>query len=94
MSEPSLDEISTMIRTELIENGDPADDRFTAALSNLERIERLRREGHAPTLTERLDPNTVVSAGASIAGILAVINAERIMVISTKAFGLLSKIRL
>lgn len=42
----------------------------------------------------KVDVNTVIAAATNIAGILLILNHEQLHVISTKAFGLIGRIKL
>lgn len=87
--ESSIEILSKQIRDSL--NGeDPASERYTASIRNLETLERLRNKG----FLECIDPNQIIGAVASIGGIFAILKFEKIGVISSKAFSLISKIRL
>lgn len=91
---PSYEDLAQEIRTNMAEDGDPASERYTSLLRNLSEVERLKKEARIKRLSERIDPNVVISAGGSIAGILLVIRAERWAVLTSKAFSLISKIRI
>ena len=91
---PSYEDLAQEIRTNMIEDGDPASERYTSLLRNLSEVERLKKEARIKRLSERIDPNVVISAGGSIAGILLVIRAEKWAVLTSKAFSLISKIRI
>lgn len=93
-SSPSYEDLAQEIRTNMIEDGDPASERYTSLLRNLSEVERLKKEARIKRLSERIDPNVVISAGGSLAGILLVIRAEKWAVLTSKAFGLISKIRI
>jgi hypothetical protein len=90
---PSYEDLAREIRTNMAD-GDPASERYTSLLRNLSEVERLKKEARIKRLSERIDPNVVISAGGSIAGILLVIRAEKWAVLTSKAFSLISKIRI
>lgn len=85
----NLDELSRQIRLNL-DSEDPMTPEYTAAVKNLETIEKLKKK----SLFERIDPNQVIGAAASLGGIFAVLHYERMGVIASKAFSLIAKIRL
>ena len=91
---PSYEDLAREIRVNMAEDGDPASERYTSLLRNLSEVERLKKEARIKRLSARIDPNVVISAGGSIAGILLVIRAEKWAVLTSKAFGLISKIRI
>lgn len=91
---PSYEDLAREIRVNMSEDGDPASDRYTSLLRNLSEVERLKKEARVKRLSEKIDPNVVISAGGSIAGILLVIRAEKWAVLTSKAFSLISKIRI
>lgn len=91
---PDYEDLAREIRVNMSEDGDPASERYSSLLKNLAEVERLKKETRVKRLSERIDPNVVISAGGSLAGILLVIRAEKWAVLTSKAFGLISKIRI
>lgn len=87
--ENSIEVLEAQIR-ESLSLEDPASERYTASIRNLETLERIRKK----SLLERIDPNQVIAASASLGGIFAILRYEKMGVIASKAFSLISKIRL
>lgn len=60
-------------------------------LETLVKIKNLQKDG---SKSWRPSPDAVVAAGANLAGIFAIVNYERLQVISTKAIGFITKTRI
>lgn len=90
---PSLDDLIEAIRLELDANGDPASPRYKAAVENLEVLSRIKRDNDSSRARPKVDPNQLIAAGSSLGSILAIIFAERTLVLGTKALGFVTKLR-
>lgn len=71
---------------------DPESEEFAGLVARLDKL-------HAMKISEksnlrRVSPDAILSAGASILGILLIIGHERVNVITTKAIGFVSKTKL
>lgn len=86
---PSIDDLSEQARKEL-DLLDVTSENYTTGINNLKTIESMKR----PKLQDKVDPNVVISALSSIGGILAVLHFEKLGMVASKAFGLISKIRI
>lgn len=64
-------------------------DEYKELLSNLERLEKLNKE----IFSRKLDPDKTLAVAGNLAGIITVLNFERLGVISSKAFSLIMKVR-
>lgn len=73
----------------LMERADVTSEEYQSMLKTLERLESLRNEKKRKSL----DPNVILGVLANLAGIAAVINAERLHVLNTKVWGLLLRPR-
>lgn len=63
-------------------------------LTALEKIQKINSSGSdEKNFLEQLDPNVIVGGAVNLAGILLVLNHERLHAIGGKAFNLISKIR-
>ena len=85
--------IDTLIKelVETMNDMDPVSEEYHAACRDLEILRKTHPE---PEVRAKVNPNTVISAGASLTGILAVLHYERVAIVASKAFSLVSKIRL
>nr|DAP77639.1 MAG TPA: hypothetical protein [Caudoviricetes sp.] len=81
--EDHLDYMSTL---------DPASEEYAVAVNQLSVLAgaKVGIEPAAPPV----DKAAIVSAGSSLAGILLIMNFERLSIIATKAFGLITRIRI
>lgn len=81
--EDHLDYMSTL---------DPAGEEYAVAVNQLSVLAgaKVGIEPAAPPV----DKAAIVSAGSSLAGILLVMNFERLSIIATKAFGLITRVRI
>ena len=81
-----LDEIIEEVQSELLLRLDPQSDEYATVVHNLETLYRIKRD-------RGVSKEAVIGAGTNFMGILAVLNFERIGVITSKAFGLVRNIR-
>jgi len=81
--EDHLDYMSTL---------DPASEEYAVAVNQLSVLAGAK-VGIEPA-SPPVDKAAIVSAGSSLAGILLVMNFERLSIIATKAFGLITRIRI
>lgn len=81
-----IDELMTQL-TQHMKTYGPDTPEFLAALSQLERLNDLK--GEPPR--RRINPDTLVLAGANIVGILIMVGYERMHVVTTKALGFLNQ---
>ena len=88
-STPTFSDLSDQIRMTL-DCADPTSPEYTAAVDNLKTIESMKPK----KLHQKIDPNVVISAVGSLAGIAAILKFEKVGVIATKALGFIPKIRL
>lgn len=82
------DEIDAVLEEMAIEHGDT--DRYKKLADNLRTLYEIK----ATSKKTKIDPNTLITAGASLAGILLVLHYEKVDVIATKALGFIPKVRL
>lgn len=73
----------------LMERAYVTSEEYQSMLKTLERLESLRNEKKRKSL----DPNVILGVLANLAGIAAVLNAERLHVLNTKVWGLLLRPR-
>ena len=73
----------------------PDEERYTAMLTVLERLEKLKREKAKPANTREtdIDPNKLLMIAGNLIGILAILKYEEVNVIGTKALGLVMKLK-
>lgn len=81
-------EIDALLEEMAVEHGDT--DKYKKLADNLKTLYEIK----ATSKKTRIDPNTIVTAGASLAGILLVLNYEKVDIITTKALGFIPKVRL
>lgn len=65
-------------------------DEFERLLANLEKLYKLKSSDKNWSVS----PDVIVAAAANIGGILLVLNFERMGVVTSKAFGMLTKLKL
>lgn len=82
----SLDFLIQALEKEM-EVSDPTTEDYAKLLDRYEKLTRLRREG----VKSRVDPNTVIVAAGNLVGILAMLNFEKLGVITSKALGFIMK---
>lgn len=68
----------------------PNSEEYLKLLTAYERLTKLRDSESR----SKIDPNTWVTVGANLAGIVLILNHERINVISTKAVSFVSKMKI
>nr|DAK38940.1 MAG TPA: hypothetical protein [Caudoviricetes sp.] len=71
---------------------DPASEEYAVAVNQLSVLAGAK-VGIEPA-SPPVDKAALVSAGSSLAGILLVMNFERLSIIATKAFGLITRVRI
>jgi len=86
---PNVNELIQLLQAE-IKVIDVTDDRYPKLIEQLDKLYKIRAH-EAP---EKWNKNTFVSAGANILGIVLILGYEQINVVSSKAFGLLTKPRI
>lgn len=87
--EPTLDGIQEYL-VSLMDATDPADTKYSTYLDHLKKIEEVRNLA----ASRRISKEAVLSAVTSLAGIIAILGYEHFLPVTSKAFGLLLKIRL
>lgn len=87
--EPNVNELIQLLQAQ-IKDLDVTDERYPKLIEQLDKLYKIRAH-EAP---EKWSKNTFVSAGANILGIVLILGYEQINVVSSKAFGLLTKPRL
>lgn len=70
---------------------DPASDDYTTIIKNLETLEGI---GTSRSRYTRVTPDAIVGAVSSLTGILCVLHYEQLHPVASKAFGLITKIRI
>lgn len=70
----------------------PYESEYKTIVDNLETLMKVKKIRDEITKPSRIDPSVLAIAG-NLAGILLILNYERLGVVSTKAFGLLMKAR-
>ena len=93
MSAPSIDSLITDAVRAIDLIPDPASEEYTVAIKNLETLYRLR-DGRKAAPRPRVDPNVLISGCFSAASLWAIVNAERVGVVASKAVSFVPKIRL
>lgn len=68
-----------------VKNLDPEDDKYNAHVEQLTKLYKIK-ESNSP---RQVDPDALISAAASILGIVLVLNFEKLNVLTSKAFGLI-----
>lgn len=68
---------------------DPASEDYTTIARNVETLAKAKALGES----KKLSKDAILGAAASFAGILAVLHYERLAVVSSKAFGLIMKVK-
>ena len=68
---------------------DPASEDYTTIARNVETLAKAKALGES----KKLSPDAVLGAATSILGIVAVLQYERLAVVSSKAFGLIMKVK-
>lgn len=68
---------------------DPASEDYTTIARNVETLAKAKALGES----KKLSKDAILGAATSLAGILAVLHYERLAVVSSKAFGLIMKIK-
>ena len=86
----TLEEVIESVQTQMI--GYDADSAEFAAMT--EQLGMLYAMAPAPKQKTRMSPDAVLAAVTNISGILLVLNFEKLGVVTSKAFGLLTKTRL
>lgn len=89
-TEPKLIEIA---RDELIEKmrqAEPASEQYTAMVKNLEVLEKAKSHEKDRSIS----PDVALTVGGNLLGILAVLNFERLGVVTSKAIGMVLKAKL
>ena len=70
---------------------DPASPEYTTIINNLETLEGIKTSRSRYT---RVTPDAIVGAVSSITGIMCVLHYEQLHPVASKAFGLITKIRI
>lgn len=89
-TEPKLIEIA---RDELIEKmrqTEPASEQYTTMVKNLEVLEKAKSHEKDKSIS----PDVALTVGGNLLGVLAVLNFERLGVVTSKAIGLIIKAKL
>lgn len=68
---------------------DPASEDYTTIARNVETLAKAKALGES----KKLSKDAILGAATSLAGILAVLHYERLAVVSSKAFGLIMKVK-
>lgn len=68
---------------------DPSSEGYTTIVRNVETLAKAKALGDS----KKISPDAILGAATSIAGIIAVLQYERLAVISSKAFGLIMKVK-
>lgn len=68
---------------------DPASEGYTTIARNVETLAKAKALGES----KKLSKDAILGAATSFAGILAVLHYERLAVVSSKAFGLIMKVK-
>lgn len=82
-----------------LNNYDPGCKEYALALEALEKLTEIKRKHNEKQISKierwinRIDPNTLLSAGVTLAVVLIILNYENVRdgIIKSKAFGLLGK---
>lgn len=82
----ALDELIQMLEKEMSVT-DPESEGYKELLERYERLTKLRRS----EAEGRIDPNTALMVAGNLAGIIAMLNFERLGVITSKAVGFIIK---
>ena len=67
-----------------------SDDEFEKGVDHLTKLYRAKAETYKPNVVSK---DTMVIAGTNIVGILAILSFEQVRIVSTKALGLVLKVR-
>ena len=87
-SEPTqLDAVISSLETFLLKL-DPGSDKYTKLVESLSKLHSLRGEP-----SKRVSPDAILTTAGSIAGILLILNYERLGVVTSKAIGFVTKLR-
>lgn len=70
---------------------DPASPEYTTIIKNLETLEGIKTSQSRYT---RVTPDAIVGAVSSLTGIMCVLHYEQLHPVASKAFGLITKIRI
>lgn len=68
---------------------DPASEDYTTIARNVETLAKAKALGDS----KKLSKDAILGAATSLAGIVAVLQYERLAVVSSKAFGLIMKVK-
>lgn len=68
---------------------DPSSEDYTTIARNVETLAKAKALGDS----KKLSPDAILGAATSIAGIFAVLHYEKLAVVSSKAFGLIMKVK-
>lgn len=68
---------------------DPSSEEYTTIARNVETLAKAKALGDS----KKLSPDAILGAATSILGIIAVLQYERLAVVSSKAFGLIMKVK-
>lgn len=85
---PNTDDIMLKVYLAL-QNAEPGTDEFNNLLDNLNALNKIKSTKDE----NKLSADAVIAAVSSLLGILAVLNYERIHVVTSKAFGMIPKSR-
>jgi hypothetical protein len=87
-SEPTgLDQIIDALQ-EFVLTLDPDDNRYTTMVDNLSKLHKLRGEPSKP-----ISRDAIITTAGSLAGILLILNYERLNVVTSKAISFVTKLR-
>lgn len=67
----------------------PESDEYTKAVTNIDKLTKMK-EHHAP---KKVSPDVLVTAGANLAGIVLILQYERVHVVASKALGFVMKLK-
>lgn len=91
--EPSgLDLAIADLERELV-SYDPGDEAYSKAMTNLERLYKLKEKHGHRAFTERISPDTLIIVGGNLLGIVIIVFHERANVITSKALSFAGKLR-
>lgn len=88
-TEPSLEQAINRLLTKL-ETMDPTTDDYSKTADQLEKLYKMRTHKKANTLSM----DSLVAAGASIAGIVLILSYEHAHVVTSKALGFVFKVKI
>jgi hypothetical protein len=79
---------------ETLETLTPGSEEYASVVFQLQELSKLVSMYHQPTLMETVLGNgAIISALANLTGILMILNFERVNVITSKAFGIIPRVK-